>query len=262
MTKLMGILNVTPDSFFDRGKSFLTDVAVKHGKDLYEKGADYIDIGGESTRPGSLPVEEEEELRRVIPVIQSLHKQLDIPISIDTCKARVAAEALEAGASLINDILGFRDPAMQEVAASGNVDLCLMHMQGTPANMQINPHYPDGVVPHLLKWFENQVLSLVKRGVKEKHIILDPGIGFGKSVADNLEIIQNLRQFKTLGFRVLLGVSRKSFIGKILNKPTAELLPGTLAVNCFAVISKVDIIRVHDVREHRDMLEIYSQLAI
>lgn len=260
MTKLMGILNVTPDSFFDKGHYFSPDKAIERGNAIYREGADILDIGGESTRPGSTPVTLEEELNRVIPVIQSLHSTIPIPISIDTNKPKVAHAAIEAGATFLNDVCGFQNPEMQEIAATTGLDICVMHMQGTPQNMQKDPHYSDGVISSLLQWFEGQISCLLKRGVKEKQIILDPGIGFGKTVDDNLKIIQNLAQLKALGFPLLVGISRKSFMGKILNKKPPELLPATLAVNTLLINANVDIIRVHDVLEHRDVIILLKAL--
>jgi dihydropteroate synthase len=256
-TQIMGIVNVTPDSFFDGGKHFSTEQAVEHGIKLYEEGADILDIGGESTRPSSLRVSEEEELRRVIPVIEQLRTQVPITLSIDTMKTNVAAAAIAAGATLINDVTGFRDPAMREVAASApDVRLCVMHMQGTPETMQMHPHYPEGVVNAILAWFEGRIEELLQVGIREENIILDPGIGFGKTAEQNLEIIAHLSTFKALGFPVLLGVSRKSFLQKILKKSATESLSSTLAVNTIGVLSQVDIIRVHDVREHREMIDL------
>ena len=219
-----------------------------------------MDIGGESTRPGSDAVSELEELRRIIPIIQALKSQIPIPLSIDTMKPRVAAAALEAGATLINDVTGFNDPLMREIASSSQSDICIMHMQGIPKTMQANPHYEEGIISHLIRWFESRVNLLVTNGVKEQKIIIDPGIGFGKTIADNLEIIDNLHRFKELGFPVLLGLSRKTFMAKILAKPYAELLPATLAMNTLAIMKGVDIIRVHDIAEHRDVINVLDKL--
>lgn len=256
MTKLMGILNVTPDSFSDKGRWFGQEQAIKRGIEIYQQGADILDIGGESTRPGATPVSEKEELERVLPVIKALKKEIPIPISIDTMKPAVAAAALAEGASLINDVSGFRAPQMRIIAANANVQICLMHMHENPQTMQKNPSYPNGIIPFLLDWFLQQVDLLTKAGVQKNNIILDPGIGFGKTVADNIEIVQNLPKIKNLGFPVLIGLSRKSFLGKILNKNTPDLLTATLAVNQLAIQSGVDIIRVHDIEEHRDLINL------
>lgn len=254
----MGILNVTPDSCYDQGQWFEHPAAIERGIQIVKEGADWIDIGGESTRPGAAPVPEDEELRRVVPVIKALKKEVSIPLSIDTIKAKVAEEALNAGASLVNDVSGFRDPAMRSLAAASNVPICVMHMLETPRTMQNNPHYPEGIIPFLLNWFTQQVDLLLKAGVREKNILLDPGIGFGKTVADNVQIVQNLQKIKALGFPVLIGLSRKSFLGKILNKGYPDLLPATLSVTTLALLDHVDILRVHDVKEHRDIIDLIS----
>lgn len=256
----MGILNVTPDSFFDKGNYFSIEKAIERARTLHLDGADIIDIGGESSRPGATPVSLQEELERVIPVIKLIHSLIPIPISIDTYKPEVAIAALEAGATFINDITGFQNPEMQEVAASSDAEICVMHMQGTPQNMQQNPHYPEGIVSFLIQWFEAKIEDLIQKGVKEKKIFLDPGIGFGKIVDDNLEILQNLPRLKALGFPLLIGVSRKSFMGKIVNRPASDLLAPTIAVNTLLINAGVDIIRVHDVSEHRAVLELIKRL--
>lgn len=252
----MGILNVTSDSCYDGGRYLQQEQAIGHGFKLYEDGADLLDIGGESTRPGADPVSEEEELRRVIPVIEGLRPHLPIPISIDTMKAAVAEQAVAAGASLINDVTGFADPAMRQVAANTGVYVCVVHMQGTPRTMQANPHYPEGVVVHLLNWFEERIDLLIHEGVKEENIILDPGIGFGKTVAHNIEILQNLAELQALGFPLLVGTSRKDFMRKITGRDRDELLPTTIAVNTLLMMEEVDILRVHDVLEHRMCREV------
>lgn len=255
-TQLMGILNATPDSFYDQSRFFDLEAAVKRGLQISNEGADLIDIGGESTRPGASPVSLEEECRRVIPLIKQLKSLVSIPLSIDTLKPKVASQALQAGADWINDVSGFRDPEMREIAASSGAMLCVMHMQGTPETMQINPDYHTSIIDHIKHWFSDTLEKLVKAGVKEEKIVLDPGIGFGKTVAHNLEIIHNLPELKRLGFPVLIGVSRKSFMSKILNKPTNELLAATLAMNSIAVLSRIDFIRVHDIQAHRDVIDL------
>lgn len=256
----MGILNVTPDSCFDQGRWFDHSHAIQRGIQICREGADWIDIGGESTMPGASPVTEEEELRRIIPVIKALKNEIHIPLSIDTMKAAVAAAALEAGATLINDVSGFRDPAMRRVAAASQAPICVMHMLENPRTMQLNPQYPDGVIPFLLDWFKERIDLLLNSGVKERNIILDPGIGFGKTVAHNVEIVHNLHQIKALGFPVLIGLSRKSFLGKIINKTYPDLLPISLAVNTLAILAKVDFIRVHDISEHRDVVDLMMHM--
>ncbi|KIC72311.1 Dihydropteroate synthase [Neochlamydia sp. EPS4] len=257
-TQLMGILNATPDSFYDKSRFFEMTAAVARGHQMVAEGADILDVGGESTRPGAPAVSLEEEIKRVIPLIRRLKQELSIPISIDTMKPQVAAKAIEAGATWINDVGGFRDSAMHEIAASAEVKLCVMHMQGTPQTMQKAPSYEASIIDYLKYWFSDIINTLIQSGVKEHNIVLDPGIGFGKTVAHNLEIIHNLAELKKLGFPVLIGVSRKSFMGKILNRSTDELLPATLAINSVAILSHVDFIRVHDIQAHRDIIDLLS----
>lgn len=260
-TKIMGILNATEDSFFAGSRCCDLAAAIAKGIDLWKQGADIIDIGGESSRPGAAAVSIDEELARVIPLIKELKKAQPLPLSIDTMKPIVAEQALAAGATLINDVSGFRHPAMVELAASSQATICVMHMLGTPATMQDAPLYENGIIAELTRWFESTVENLLRAGVKEKQIILDPGIGFGKTIADNLEIIDNLPKFKAIGFPLLLGISRKSFMGKILGLPAAELMPATLAMNVVAIRAAVDYIRVHDVKEHRQAVSLCSTLT-
>lgn len=259
--KLMGILNATPDSSYDQGRHFSLERAVRHGIEMYRQGADMIDVGGESTRPGADAVPENEEIARIIPVIQILKNEIPIPISVDTMKPKVAEAALNAGAGFINDVSGFRDPEMRKLAADTRVRICVMHMHETPKTMQTNPVYPGGVIPFLLEWFQSRIELLVQDGVKEEAIMLDPGIGFGKTVADNIEIVNNLTKLKAAGFPLLVGLSRKSFLGKIVDKHTyAELLPATLAASVMAIRAQADILRVHDVAEHRDVINVLNAL--
>ncbi len=264
-TQLMGILNTTPDSFYDKSRFSDVEAAVTRGQQIFAEGADIIDIGGESTRPRNLylnpdevAVSAAEELKRVIPVIQKIKGLIPIPISIDTMKPEVAAKAIEAGAQWINDVSGFRHPEMRAIAAATGAKLCVMHMQGNPYTMQIDPHYEKPILDHIKSWFTDILEKLIQSGVKESHIVLDPGIGFGKTVAHNLEILHNLAQLKSLGFPILLGISRKYFMSKILNKPPTELLPATLAMNTIAILSHVDYIRVHDVQAHRDIIDLLN----
>ncbi len=253
-TRLMGILNVTPDSFYGKSRFPDADAAIRRGLELYEEGADIIDIGGESTRPGSDPVSVQEELNRVVPVISSLAKKIPIPLSIDTMKPEVAEAAIHAGASIINDVTGFSHPEMRRLAAISKLPICVMHMQGSPKTMQKKPSYPEGIIEHLTAYFEHRIELLLVNGVSHDQIILDPGIGFGKTVADNLEILHNVRRLKDIGFPLLVGISRKSFLSKILNRPAEELLAATLALNTVHIINGVDIIRVHDVRNTGTLL--------
>jgi dihydropteroate synthase len=226
---------------------------------LFQEGADIIDIGGESTRPGSEPVAEEEEYARVIPVIRALKREIPIPISIDTVKPNIAKAALDEGAAMLNDVSGFCNPDMIKIAKEADAPICVMHMRGTPKTMQINPCYEEGIIAHLLRWFEDKTLQLLKAGVKKKNIILDPGIGFGKTVDDNLKILHNLQKFKASGFPVLVGLSRKSFMSKIINKPAKDTLATTIALNTVALLENADIIRVHDVAEHRDVVDVLKK---
>lgn len=258
-TRLMGILNVTPDSCFERERWIDHSSAIERGIQIFREGADWLDIGGESTRPGATPVEENEELRRVIPVIKALKDQISIPISIDTVKAKVAEAAIEAGAGLINDVSGFRDPAMRRVAADSQLPICVMHMHETPATMQLNPTYPEGIIPFLIEWFQKRIDLLIASGVNEKNIFIDPGIGFGKTVADNVKIVHNLHKIKALGFPILIGLSRKSFLGKMIDKSYPDLLPVSLAVNTLAILAQIEMIRVHDVLEHRDIIDLMAR---
>lgn len=254
---LMGVLNTTPDSFFDGGKYLSLEKGIQRAQIMIREGVDLIDIGGESTRPGSDPVSEAEELRRVIPLIKEV-KNLPIPVSIDTCKPKVAEEAVREGASLINDIRGFQDAEMRRVAYEYETDICVMHMKGKPKTMQVNPSYPEGIVPHLMRYFERQIKELTLFGIREEKIILDPGIGFGKTAGQNIEIIHNLEKFRSFGLRVLIGASRKSFLGKILGKEPRDRLPATLVIHTIALVGGADLIRVHDVSEHRDVIDLIS----
>jgi dihydropteroate synthase len=255
-TTLMGILNTTPDSFFDNGHYFDHSKAILRALEMEKEGADIIDIGGESTRPGATPVSEQEELNRTIAVIAGIRTRSNISISIDTMKPEVAAQAIKAGATLINDVGGFQNSEMVKIASVANCDICVMHMQGNPQNMQNNPEYSSGIIDTLLLFFEERMQFLLDAGIKKEKIIMDPGLGFGKSIADNLEIIHNLPKLKRLNIPLLLGISRKSFMGKIVNQPPSSLLPATLALNTVAMMSNVDIIRVHDVKEHRMIIDI------
>jgi len=255
-TLIMGILNVTPDSFSDGGLHYGLEDAVTHALEMAEAGADIIDVGGESTRPGSEPVPLKEELRRVIPVIKAIREESDIPISIDTYKAEVAEEALLAGADMINDISALRfDEEMKDLLAKFQVPVVLMHMQGTPKTMQENPTYTD-VVAEISAFFKERIATAVEAGISEDNIIIDPGIGFGKRLEHNLEIIRRLAELKSLGRPILLGTSRKSFIGQITKAPVAERLEGTIASTIIGIMNGADLVRVHDVRQVKRAVEI------
>lgn len=250
----MGILNVTPDSCYDGGKYFHIENALARAKQIEQEGGDWIDIGGESTRPNAEYVHPQEELRRVLPVIREIRGISSLPISIDTYKPEVAKAAIDAGATLINDITALTHPDMIAIAKDTQVMVCLTHMQGVPQTMQNNPEYPRGCVNEIIEWFEQKIDFLLGKGLLSSQLILDPGIGFGKTVAHNFEIIHNLSRFKTMGLPLLLGHSRKSFLMHHLQKPREELLPSTLAIASFALMQGVDGLRVHDVGPHKDVI--------
>ena len=259
-THLMGILNVTPDSFSDGGRFFKLEEAISQGMRLAGEGADIIDIGGESTRPGSEPVSLEEELRRVIPVIQELAKRIDTPISIDTYKSRVAKEALDSGASMVNDISALRfDPEMIKILAEYKAPVVLMHIKGTPKNMQDNPQYQN-VVEEIKTHLEDSIKMAKEAGIDENKIIVDPGIGFGKTLEDNLKILKNLKEFASMGRPILIGVSRKSFIGKIFDLPAEQRLEGSLVALAVSITSGANILRVHDVKESKRVARLVDSI--
>jgi len=249
-THVMGILNVTPDSFSDGGLFLSRDSAIERALRMEDEGADIIDVGGESTRPGSEPVPLEDELKRTIPVIEALAGRLSIPISIDTYKSEVATRAVEAGASMVNDISGLRfDPEMAPLLSRYDVALILMHIRGTPRNMQDNPVYSD-LMTEISDYLREGIRLAAESGIAEERIVIDPGIGFGKTAEHNLRIINNLDALSALGRPVLVGVSRKSFIGRVLNNaPVSERLEGTAAAVAVSVMKGANIVRVHDVKE-------------
>jgi len=247
-THIMGVLNVTPDSFSDGGEYFDSSQAKEQAQRLVEDGADILDVGGESTRPGAEPVTLEEELRRTIPVIEELSGEFNVPISIDTYKPEVARRALEAGATIINDISGLRDEKMIELAVEKNVPVVIMHMKGTPTDMQKNPTYDD-VVAEVAEWLDIQAQHAIAAGLPGDKILIDPGIGFGKNLEHNLELLRRLSELKSLGYPIVLGTSRKSFIGAILNLPAQERIEGTIASIVYGVTQGASIMRVHDVKE-------------
>jgi dihydropteroate synthase len=247
-TYVMGILNVTPDSFFDGGKFVDLELALERALQLEAEGADIIDIGGESTRPGSIAISVQEELQRVIPVVEKLRTKTKVLISVDTYKAEVAKRALKAGAQIINDISGLRfDPGMAKVIAESGAAVILMHIQGTPRHMQDNPQY-DNLIDEILDYLRKSSAIAMQAGIRADQIIIDPGIGFGKRLEDNYVILKYLDEFKSLGFPILVGPSRKSFIGKVLDLPPEERLEGTLAAVSAAVLHGANIVRVHDVQ--------------
>jgi len=257
-TLIMGALNITPDSFSDGGHFLQREKAIAQGRRLVEGGADILDIGGESTRPGAKPLAEEEEAQRVIPVIRELSQEIKIPISIDTRKAKVAEMALAAGAEMINDISALRfDERMGDVIAHCKVPVVLMHMRGQPETMQTDIHYHD-LVGEILRFLQERTSYAESLGIPGDRIILDPGIGFGKSLEaqHNLIILKNLRRFKDLGKPLLVGTSRKSFIGKILGLPVQEREEGTMATVAISILNGANIVRVHEVERMRRVVQI------
>lgn len=258
----IGILNVTPDSFSDGGKYLNLKSALNRAKELLEEGAEIIDVGGESTRPFSNPVPEEEELKRVIPVIKTIKKEFpDSIISVDTYKSKVAEEALKAGANIVNDISALRfDSNMVEVIKDFNCPIIIMHMQGNPKTMQINPTYKD-VVKEVKEFLQKRIEFLVEKGVPFENIIIDPGIGFGKTFKHNLQILKNLESFQELNRPILIGHSRKSFIGEIINKPPFQRDGGTIGISLFAYLKGVHFLRVHKVDLNKDALLTFKFLT-
>ncbi|WP_417726932.1 dihydropteroate synthase [Roseovarius sp.] len=250
--QIMGILNVTPDSFSDGGQHFDPEIALAHARQMAADGATILDVGGESTRPGAAPVPIEDEISRTAPVIAALRAGITTPISIDTRKTPVASAAHAAGANLINDVAGFTyDAALAPYAASHALPVCVMHAQGTPETMQADPRY-DNVLLDVYDWLSDRIEALTALGIPRERIVTDPGIGFGKTIAHNLTLLQNLALFHSLGCPILLGASRKRFIGEISNTPhAADRMPGSLAVALGGVAQGVQILRVHDVAETR-----------
>ena len=268
-TYIMGILNVTPDSFSDGGKFLSVNTAVKHAFEMEKEGADIIDIGGESTRPGSKSVSIDEELNRVIPVIEELVNKIRIPLSIDTYKSEVAKKALDLGVAMVNEITALRhDKNLALLVAEYNVPICLMHMKGEPQNMQKNPIYDD-VVKEIYNFLKERIDYAISSGIKKDNIIIDPGLGFGKrtgnGIEDNSEIIHRLSELKDLGYPILIGASRKTFIGNMCGckRPLSvnERLEGSIAAACTAIMNGADIVRVHDVKETRQSLELVDKIV-
>lgn len=248
-TLVMGVVNVTPDSFSDGGLYYDPRAAVEHALRLEEEGADILDIGGESTRPGSDFVTLDEELKRVMPVLDGIMDRVEVPVSIDTTKAEVARQALGAGCAMVNDISAMRlDPEMPGLVAAKGVPVCLMHMRGMPKDMQVDPRYDD-VVGEISAFLRERAEGAVEAGVDPANILVDPGIGFGKTLEHNLEILRRLKEFRSLGYPILMGTSRKSFIGRILELAEDQRLEGTAASVALGIAGGADIVRVHDVKE-------------
>ncbi len=258
---VMGVLNVTPDSFSDGGRFAGRKSAVAHGLELVRQGADLLDVGGESTRPGAEAVPVDEELQRVVPVVEALAAKVGVPISVDTSKAEVARRCLEAGAEIINDVTALAgDPEMAAVVGAASAAVVLMHMQGTPRTMQQAPHYRD-VVAELLAFFRRRLKFCDRVGIDRDRVAVDPGIGFGKTLEHNLTLLARLEEFQRLGRPVVLGVSRKGFIGTLLGRRREERLAGSLGAACFTVArGAAQVVRVHDVRETRDAVTLCGRI--
>jgi dihydropteroate synthase len=251
----MGIVNVTPDSFSDGGKYESTEKAVEHALKLVEEGADILDIGGESTRPGSTPVSLEEELRRVVPVIEQLAKLTSVPLSIDTYKPRVMQAAIDAGADLINDVRALQEPGAIEIATRSNAGVCLMHMQGLPATMQLDPQYGD-VVAEVRAFLAERMAAANAAGIASERLLLDPGFGFGKRTEHNIALLQGLPDILSLGRPLLVGLSRKSVLGQITGGDVYVRLHASLAASVISVMKGARIVRVHDVKATADALKV------
>ena len=259
-TYVMGILNCTPDSFYPGSRATTFKDAMRAGREMIQAGVDIIDVGGESTRPGSDPVDLEEEVRRVIPVVQSLRAESDVMISVDTRKKDVAERALDAGADFINDISGLRhNEEMARLVARRKVPIVLMHMRGTPKTMQRQVYYQN-TISEILRELQPSVAAAIGAGIDPSMLIIDPGVGFGKRIQDNLRIIKELASLKSLNFPILVGLSRKSFIGEILDKPVEQRLIGTVTANTLAIINGANIIRVHDVGDAVEMVKIIDSV--
>lgn len=253
--QVMGILNVTPDSFSDGGQFASIDNALKQAEQMIEQGASIIDIGGESTRPGAADVLVEEELSRTIPVIKAIKQRFNINVSIDTSKAQVMAEAIVAGADLINDVRALQEPGCLEIVGQSSLPVCLMHMQGQPRTMQHNPQYED-LIGDIKQFFEQRIEDCHEHGIEKERIILDPGFGFGKTVEQNYRLLANLTCFDDFNMPILSGTSRKSMIGKLLERDVEQRLAGSLTTALLAVERGASIIRVHDVQETMDAIKI------
>ena len=255
-TLVMGVLNVTPDSFADGGRFFDRDRAIEHGLAMAREGADIIDVGGESTRPFSEPVSADEEMERVLPVIEALAGEVDVPVSIDTTKAEVARAALAAGAGMLNDVSALRfDPDMAGVAAESGAPLIVMHMKGTPGDMQEDPRYED-LIGEIRAFLEEVVRAAVQAGVRREQILIDPGIGFGKTFDHNLQLIRDLDRLSVVGRPLVLGCSRKAFVGHILGKEADDRDPGTMAAVAAGVLNGAHVVRVHNVAMAVDAVRI------
>jgi len=254
---IMGVLNTTPDSFSDGGRFISVAAALAQARRMAEEGADIIDVGGESTRPGAQAVSAEQEIARVVPVIEAIAKEIPLPISIDTSKPDVMRAAVAAGAGLINDVRALREPGALEAAASLNVPVCLMHMQGEPRSMQVNPHYDD-VVREVREFLAERIAAAEAAGIESGQIVIDPGFGFGKTVEHNLDLLRAISTFKELGCPLLAGLSRKSMIGKLQDLPVDQRVNASVALALIAVQNGARIVRVHDVRATREAIRMWE----
>lgn len=255
--RVMGIVNVTPDSFSDGGKYESIDKAVEHALSLVEEGADILDIGGESTRPGATPVSLQEELKRVVPVIEQLARQTNVPLSIDTYKPEVMRAAIDAGIHMVNDVRALQEPGALEIVAGSNAGVCLMHMQGTPQTMQLDPQY-ENAVTEVKAFLKERMDAAVAAGIAAEHIVLDPGFGFGKRTAHNLQLLRKLQDFRELGRPLLVGLSRKSVLGQITGGDVYVRLHASIAASVISAMKGAKIIRVHDVKATVDALKVVS----
>lgn len=255
--QLMGILNVTPDSYFTTSRVASVEAAIDRAAQMIEEGAEWIDVGGESTRPGAQPITEQEELDRVIPIVDALHMRFATPLSIDTSKAAVMTESVKAGASMINDVWGLRQPGALEAAAATTVPVCIMHMQGEPRTMQDDPHYADNdVIGAVIHFFADRINACEKAGIHRERLILDPGIGFGKTLQQNLQLINRLGMLINFNLPLLVGVSRKSMIGQLLDKPVQDRLFGSIAAALVLAQRGAHYIRTHDIGVTREVLRV------
>lgn len=260
-TLVMGVVNCTPDSFYSGSRYPRAEEAVAAGARMAEEGADILDIGGESSRPGARPISAQEELERVMPVLTGLLATTDLPLSVDTYKSEVAEQALAAGAHMLNDISALRfDASMAEVAAKFEVPVVLMHIKGTPTNMQENPHYAD-LLGELFHYFEERIEFALHKGIKKENLVIDPGLGFGKRLGDNYEILRRLKELTVFGCPILVGPSRKSFISRVLELSPEDALEGTIAAVTVAILNGANIVRVHDVKAIRRAVQVVDCIA-
>lgn len=258
--KVMGILNVTPDSFSDGGKFASFDNALKHVELMIDNGVDIIDLGGESTRPGAVEVSEKDEIARVIPLLKAIKSRFDIRVSIDTSKSVVMSEAITYGADMINDVCALQNEGCLEVVAQSDILVCLMHMQGMPRTMQANPHY-NNLINDIISFFVERIESCEQQGIDKSRLILDPGFGFGKTLAHNYQMLADFAEFKKLNLPLLAGISRKSMLGNLLNREVEHRLAGSLTAAIVAVLHGASIIRVHDVPETVDAIKVLTAVS-